>query len=423
MDCEKFAQMLDRYADLTDAEMCELEAHAEMCEGCADELAFMRSILSTVKSLPPIEPPSDFLESVNARLDKELAKETPVQRFARRSRPYVYRYGSMAACVALAVAVGVNADSLLSKMNGDTSGVLIEEKTADSADSRSGKNDMAIIPPEQENEGIETESTFIPSSAFSLSTPEPKYSARPVVTPSPEANVSQAPKATIPSSTSTSQQKSTGSNNASSRNGSAAKTTESSNHSVSVPSSVPVSAPESQPTAAQNNTAKEISQNETSYDAKPAASTALVTNAPIVSDIPQAEPSPNNEAEQGQYSVKTRNIVHDDEYAVAAAAADADATQTPTTESSDYTIAYNTSDDSYAYAAISTILAVKETNAARAQEIIDVFISGTYGNYYKITATDMKNLLGQFDREGIWYEISQVNSSDTIWFKVITMKS
>lgn len=419
MNCEEFTEMLDRYADLTDAEIQELNAHAETCEACSEELSFMQSILSTAKSLPPLEPPSDFLESINARLDKELAEETPIRRFVRRSRPYAYRYGSMAACVALAVTVGVNANSLLSKMNNDTNGVIIEEKTNSDAKDRM---DMDNIPITSENGQNETaENTFAPSPAFPSSTVNPKIDNTADDIKTAKVQNTEVPKTS--STTSTVQQKNTGSNNASSRNGNAAGNVNSSNQSTSVPSSQSVPTAEPQPTAAQNSTANDVSPNETiQNNAQPAALQAEAETPAVVSDTSNAEPSPKNEATPEGYSIKTRNIVHDDYAAVPTTEPDKPAVQSADTQS-DYTIAFDKSEDSYAYATLSTILAIKETDSVRAQELIDIFISGSYGNYYKITAADMKTMLGQFDREGLWYEVGQVNSSDTIWFKVITMKS
>ena len=197
----------------------------------------------------------------------------------------------------------------------------------------------------------------------------------------------------------------------------------SSNQSTSVPSSHSVPTAEPQPTDAQNSTANEVSINETvQSNAQPAALQAKEETPAIVSDTSNAEPSPKNEATPEGYSVRTRNIVHNEYAAVPAAESDEPAVQSADTQS-DYTIAFDKSEDSYAYATLSALFAIKESDSVRAQELIDIFISGSYGNYYKITAADMKTMLGQFDREGIWYEVSQVNSSDTIWFKVITMKS
>ena len=71
MDCEKFREMLDNYSDLSPQELDTLEAHALVCGECKRELEFMRSIINTVQSLPEIDPPADFLDKINERIDKE----------------------------------------------------------------------------------------------------------------------------------------------------------------------------------------------------------------------------------------------------------------------------------------------------------------------------------------------------------------
>ena len=86
MDCEKFREMLDNYSDLSPQELDTLEAHALVCGECKRELEFMRSIINTVQSLPEIDPPADFLDKINERIDKE--ERLPV-RICRKAVPYV----------------------------------------------------------------------------------------------------------------------------------------------------------------------------------------------------------------------------------------------------------------------------------------------------------------------------------------------
>ena len=126
MDCEKFREMLDNYSDLSLQELDTLEAHALVCGECKRELEFMRSIINTVQSLPEIDPPADFLDKINERIDKE--ERLPV-RICRKAVPYVRRYGALAACLAIGIAIGTNGQTLVSKMHNDSDGIIESTQT------------------------------------------------------------------------------------------------------------------------------------------------------------------------------------------------------------------------------------------------------------------------------------------------------
>ena len=57
-----------------------MDKHALECTNCKSELEFMRSIISTAKSLPDINVPVDFMEKLNVRIDEEERKSTNVTR-------------------------------------------------------------------------------------------------------------------------------------------------------------------------------------------------------------------------------------------------------------------------------------------------------------------------------------------------------
>lgn len=420
MNCEMFAQMLDNYADLTDEDMQELESHAEICEKCNADMAFMRSILGTVKSLPPIDPPSDFLESVNARLDREIAKESVIRRFARRSKPYVYRYGAIAACAVLAVGVGMNADMLLSKMNNDSSGVITEERITDVSDDvndESAHNWEATEPeslsgtslPEARKEET-VKQTSLPlqtPKSFSSNTAPPSSSGS-VSTPIPKAS----------------------SGNRANTNANAP----SDRASASENKDLTVTSPAPQPSAAEKTTIDPAPV--TNTHEQPASRALTGEKIPVYTREPEnlTEPTPAVEtisgriasraAEPAPYSINERAISVPDEYSLLTA------TENPENENFDafdYSIAYNEMDnqksDVTSYAPLSSMVSVKSKDAARVQELVDVFVSGVYGNYYMITAVDMRNLLGQFDREGIWYSASIMESGDSVSFRIVTVPS
>lgn len=421
MNCDMFAQMLDNYADLTDADMQELEAHAEICESCNADLVFMRSILGTVNNLPPIDPPSDFLENVNARLDAELAGESVIRRFARKSRPYVYRYGTIAACAVLAVSVGMNADMLLSKMNNDSGGVITEERMTDISDDVDGESLHSW-------EAVENETPSSTQASSTKTDASVKQTDAPLQTPK-----SFSSNTAVPSGSGFVSNRSSETSSGKRTNTTTATAVPSNRTSVAENKNLPVTSPAPQPSATEN-----ISVNSTpvpNADEQPAseASTGESTSVDTKESekLPESTPTAGKiagrivgrEAEPAPYSIDERARSVPEAYASMAA------TDEPEEEydAFDYSIAYNEMDneisDVTSYAPLSSMVSVKSKDAARVQELVDVFVSGVYGNYYMITAVDMRNLLGQFDREGIWYSASIMESGDSVSFRIVTVPS
>ena len=393
MNCEKFADMLDNYACLSDAELQELEEHAAVCESCADDLAFMRSILGTAKSLPPIEPPVDFLDSVNSRLDAELAKEAPVKRLVRRSVPFVSRYGAVAACVALSVAVGVNAGMLTSRMNNDGTGVISEETTT--ADSNDG-TDSGI--PAVNDEVIPADEDAIPAPA------EPIIGSDLGKVSSPALSVTSEPSKDGSKGTS-----------AATRNGTV--------RTASVPKKSQAPIATSQPLAQRNGSvnsttpvlpAASVSEVISTHNTSEPQSQIAETKAPTLE--PTATPDSEPGAASASYMMESRMITVSDEYAVAPTE-----TEQPEDTDSDYTIAHVDNTQSRTYAALNSTVSIKAADSERVKELIDVFVYEVYGKYYAISSQDMNGLLGQFDREGIWYEANVTESNGRISFKLIIL--
>ena len=74
MNCDKFNECLDNYENLSDETKQNMDKHALECANCKSELEFMRSIISTDKSLPDINVPVYFMEKLNVRIDDEDMK-------------------------------------------------------------------------------------------------------------------------------------------------------------------------------------------------------------------------------------------------------------------------------------------------------------------------------------------------------------
>ena len=71
MECVNVKELLSDYIDDTlDQETREtVEKHLSTCEGCAEELASLRSLVEELGSLEKVKPPADFLNQLHERLD------------------------------------------------------------------------------------------------------------------------------------------------------------------------------------------------------------------------------------------------------------------------------------------------------------------------------------------------------------------
>ena len=139
MICSEFAELLDKYELLTDAERCEFEKHASECEKCQSELEFFKSITSISTSIPLPKAPDTLIDEVNARLDAK-----PIIRF----RPNVRILSTIAACLVLGISVGVNNGFIKKNIDGDSSDGVITETTL----TTEAPTDVATPVVEQKNE-------------------------------------------------------------------------------------------------------------------------------------------------------------------------------------------------------------------------------------------------------------------------------
>lgn len=104
-DCENFKKMIERYVNdecsLQEKEL--LDAHTKECSECNDDLLFALSIKNTLRTLPKMEVPDNFLVSLNERLDKEI--------ISPKRKNYLglwKKYSALAACLLLAVMLRVD---------------------------------------------------------------------------------------------------------------------------------------------------------------------------------------------------------------------------------------------------------------------------------------------------------------------------
>jgi hypothetical protein len=386
----------------------------------------MRSIISTTSSLPPIEPPEDFLDKLNTRLDKEIEQESKLTRFVRRSRPYIGRYGAVAACFAVAVTVGINADTLVSRMNNSDDGVISRTTTSDDgiavpelpedikADKSGEESDTAseattvpsIVPTFGDMSEAQTrdKSTSIPMGAVGSDTQQAKAaqpqktetvknssSVNTAGTSASAANAGMSVGAGSTASATPVPQLSTVAPSASYNSGSASAAVQEEAQKDNSPSVTSAASSEDNITA---DTAVEKKEN---ADISPAYVRARIAEGP------------------DEYSV-VDNLQIKDEYAEVQSLEESDTVNAL----SDYTIVQMDTQEEMAYSTpLGSTISIKSKDADRAKEVIDVFVSGVYGNYYMITSGDMNDLLSQLGREGIWYDANINESGDKISFKLI----
>ncbi len=99
-NCEECRSLIELYLDdaLTRDDKKRFLAHISSCDECRKELDFAKNIKQTLAVLPTIELPNDFIGTVRAKIEAEGKTK-------KRFGTYFVRYGSLAACLVLAVAV------------------------------------------------------------------------------------------------------------------------------------------------------------------------------------------------------------------------------------------------------------------------------------------------------------------------------
>ncbi len=166
MDCESFGKYLDNYENLTEQEKSDMDEHAAKCEECRAELDFFLSMISTVKSLPKAEPPSDFMDKLNARLDAEDKRVVSASGIIGHFRRYGTRYAAAAACLALVGVITANRSLLTGKMDSVPDGVIREETTVSDGSANGSGNaaaDNQTAAATEEAHGTQPEAAPVPN--------------------------------------------------------------------------------------------------------------------------------------------------------------------------------------------------------------------------------------------------------------------
>ncbi len=139
MDCLKFAQMLDNYSNLTEAQVSELELHAAECEDCRKELEFFRMIADTTSSLASPSPPPDLISRINSRIDSGPRSRT-LDSVIANIRSNIRQYAMAAACLVVGIVVGVNGKMLSDRISGTDNDGVISQQTAETRTDTGSEN-------------------------------------------------------------------------------------------------------------------------------------------------------------------------------------------------------------------------------------------------------------------------------------------
>lgn len=127
MNCQEFLRLLDSYETLDADQLEKLNAHADECEKCREELTFFKSIIETSASVPYPAPPKSLIDDVNAALDELPSAPAVRGGFIGGVRKNVKAYATLAACLVVGVAVGVNSGYIKDNLDRDNSDGVIEE--------------------------------------------------------------------------------------------------------------------------------------------------------------------------------------------------------------------------------------------------------------------------------------------------------
>lgn len=148
MQCEDFARMLDNYENLTEEEKIQMTAHTDVCPDCKKEFEFMQSIISVTKTLPRLSVPDNFLETLNERIDAEEVVTDKRSVIAHLKYNW-QKYSAVVASLLLVAVIGTNGDMLVSRINGDESGVIVDTTITTSVPVEAG--DKTPVPTDDAN--------------------------------------------------------------------------------------------------------------------------------------------------------------------------------------------------------------------------------------------------------------------------------
>ena len=123
MICSEFRELLDRYESIDELDRECMDAHCDFCDDCRNEMEFFKSITAISASIPCPAPPKTLIAEVNAKLDKMAV--APVG--GRTKSWSIKQYATLAACLAVGIAVGVNGGYIKDRLSDNSGDDVISE--------------------------------------------------------------------------------------------------------------------------------------------------------------------------------------------------------------------------------------------------------------------------------------------------------
>ncbi|MCD8391375.1 MAG: hypothetical protein LUD03_06010 [Firmicutes bacterium] len=379
MNCDKFSKMLDNYENLTEDEKSAMLAHSRECEKCEQELNFMLSVKNTLRTLPKIEVPADFIDKLNERIDREEAVMTRRESFSRHMKNNWQRYSAFAASLALAAVIGVNGKSMIDIINGSDDGVISQTASVSAS-------------PEDET-AVQSENAVVSESDGASSA----YSPNVVLPPALQNHRARA---------------AASESGASSDAASAATDTinsveESAEISVQTQTAADTAAAETETRAA------EVESTAAPQAASQTAAPQAATSAPDTAAVYTAEETPA--ANDGGY------VISDDAGTETYAYVGDSEASTKARSSSSYSV----SGEAYSedvHIPIDGILTINSSNYETAITVIAKYVLRVYNECYVINGTQFNSMLDELRGKDVSFDSSVIQNSDTVSFKIIVVK-
>ncbi len=379
MDCMKFQELLSDYANLTVAEKQLLEEHSCECKKCAEELEQYLSILQTLKSMPKLTAPEDFLADLNYRIDKEDIKQQTRMNLLTNIKMYSYRYGAVAACLALIAVIGINNTELVNKMNGASDGVISVVTSTIAPSAKPVMSAMPIVP------SAEAQSTAFPESPSATKVPDAKSTKAPTTkAPETKTQTTRVPSAKAPLAT--------------------AVPNRNNNRPLATPIPQPVRATLSPTVIPDVNISISETQKVDTYDV-----TYSIGNEPEITAPAEVTEAPLDNTGIAVASMVEKEpeglVLNPDEYQLP------DNINARTVDNKD---------DVSRYTASSNSIEVSYASADKAKEIINEYSISNDGEYYSVSSEKMEEFLQAMSDAGIEYADNCVEvGADTITFRLI----
>ena len=360
MTCEDFAQKLDNYENITEDEKLEMLLHSQTCAECKKELELMHSIINVTKTLPRLSVPDNFLDALNERIDAETGVKDRISIITHLKYNW-QKYSAVAACMLLVAVIGTNGDMLVSRMNGNGNGVIVDTVTTTSSPSGQAVVEKETIKPEIEEK---KEEKIVVPIADEASKYEQVHQNKAAKTPDAEVRVSN-----------------------------------------------PAVTPKVEPTPVEGvketATPKQPAENETADVKEAVQSFSLEENVRAIDNndatvLPTEDPYEiNTDGKRSRYAI-------------------ASGMQYPLDENGEPITDYFEKNVQQYSIYADTLIMIAAEDYEMAMNIIWKHISGSYGSYYFVTIPSYETMVGELSDEGINFEANMSAITDTITFRVIT---